>query len=104
LDLEPPRLFLMAVIEPRILISLASLLVLLACSALISGAEVALFSLTKTDLDVEEDHPSHRKIRTLKHLLKQPQKLLATILIVNNLVTLLLFYYLQLFRVFCTKV
>lgn len=88
MDLEPPSLFLMAVIEPRILVSLASLLVLLACSALISGAEVALFSLTETDLDVEEDHPAHRKIRTLKHLLKQPQKLLATILIVNNLVNI----------------
>src|SRR5690625_7706739 len=78
----------MAVLDPSVLISIVSLLVLLVCSALISGTEVALFSLSKTDLDVEEDHPSHRKIKILNHLLKEPQKLLATILIVNNLVNI----------------
>jgi len=88
LDLEPPSFLSMAVLDPSVLISIVSLLVLLVCSALISGTEVALFSLSKTDLDVEEDHPSHRKIKILNHLLKEPQKLLATILIVNNLVNI----------------
>lgn len=88
MDLEPPSLLLIAIVAPKILISLASLLVLLACSALVSGSEVALFSLSRTDLDVEEDHPSHRKIQVLNKLLRQPQKLLATILIVNNLVNI----------------
>jgi len=88
LDLEPPSLPLIAAIEPMFYISLVLLLVLLLCSALISGAEVALFSLTKTDLDVEEDHSSHRKIQVLNKLLQQPQKLLATILTVNNLVNI----------------
>src|SRR5699024_2212319 len=88
LDLEPPSLPLIAAIEPMFYISLVLLLVLLLCSALISGAEVALFSLTKTDLDVEEDHSSHRKIQVLNKLLQQTQKLLATILTVNNLVNI----------------
>src|SRR5690625_3944627 len=78
----------MAIVEPGFLISIVSLLVLLTCSALVSGAEIALFSLTKTDLDVEEDHPSYRKFRILNHLIKEPQKLLATILIINNLVNI----------------
>jgi len=56
------------------------ILILLALSGLISGAEVAFFSLDKTALDEEE--PSDRKI---KMLLKSPHQLLATILILNNL-------------------
>lgn len=88
MDLEPPSFLSMAIVEPGFLISIVSLLVLLTCSALVSGAEIALFSLTKTDLDVEEDHPSYRKFRILNHLLKEPQKLLATILIINNLVNI----------------
>ena len=54
--------------------------ILLALSGLISGAEVAFFSLDKTALDEEE--PSDHKI---KMLLKFPHQLLATILILNNL-------------------
>jgi putative hemolysin len=56
------------------------ILILLALSGLISGAEVAFFSLDKTALDEEE--PSGHKI---KILLKSPHQLLATILILNNL-------------------
>lgn len=54
--------------------------ILLALSGLISGAEVAFFSIDKTALDEEE--PSDHKI---KMLLKFPHQLLATILILNNL-------------------
>lgn len=56
------------------------ILILLALSGLISGAEVAFFSLDKTVFDEEE--PSDHKI---KMLLKFPHQLLATILILNNL-------------------
>ena len=56
------------------------ILILLALSGLISGAEVAFFSLDKTVFDEEE--PSDHKI---KMLLKSPYQLLATILILNNL-------------------
>ena len=56
------------------------ILILLALSGLISGAEVAFFSLDKTALDEEE--PLNHKIEML---LKSPHQLLATILILNNL-------------------
>ena len=56
------------------------ILILLALSGLVSGAEVAFFSLDKTTLDEEDD--SDQKIKTL---LESPHQLLATILILNNL-------------------
>ena len=58
---------------------------LLGCSALISGAETALFSLSSTELEEEEAKDSSSII---VQLLKRPQKLLATILIANNLVNI----------------
>lgn len=88
MDLEPPSLFLITTFEPRILFSMVSLFVLLLCSALISGVEVAIFSLTKADLEIEETHASYRKVQLLNKLLRSPQKLLATILIANNLVNI----------------
>ena len=60
-------------------------MVLLGCSALISGAETALFSLSSTELEEEEAKDSSSII---VQLLKRPQKLLATILIANNLVNI----------------
>lgn len=60
-------------------------MVLLGCSALISGAETALFSLSSTELEEEEAKDSSSII---VQLLKKPQKLLATILIANNLVNI----------------
>lgn len=88
MDLEPPSFLLTTVVEPGILIPSLSVLVLIICSALISGSEIALFSLTRTDLDVEDTHPSHRKLQLLNNLLRQPHRLLATILIINNLVNI----------------
>lgn len=72
------------------------LFLLLACSALISGAEVAVFSLTKTDIEDGLDKKSNRTQIILK-LLERPKKLLATILIANNFIniaTVILFAYL----------
>ncbi len=65
------------------------------CSALISGAEVALFSLTKSNLDegLENKSPAMLIIATL---LERPKKLLATILVANNFINIavvLLFAY-----------
>lgn len=63
-------------------------------SGLVSGAEVALFSLTKFDL--ENPTPSEQKrVDIITALLNQPKKLLATILIANNLINIgiiILFY------------
>ena len=67
------------------IISLAISILLLYCSALIGSAEVAFFSLTPADMNEleESDNKKDKKILTL---LKQPQHLLATILIGNNFV------------------
>lgn len=60
------------------------LLLLLICSALISGSEVAFFSLNASDLEnLEENNAENERIN---FLLKQPEELLGTILIANNFV------------------
>tara|TARA_B100001179_G_scaffold232916_1_gene227854 strand:- start:79 stop:1320 length:1242 start_codon:yes stop_codon:yes gene_type:complete len=64
------------------------MIVLLGCSALISGAEVAFFSLTPTDLDTEEDDQQSTKLPIVAKLLDRPKKLLATILVANNLINI----------------
>jgi gliding motility-associated protein GldE len=57
------------------------------CSALISGAEVALFSLSQKDLEETlQEHPSKGKIIT--KLLEKPKKLLATLLVANNFINI----------------
>ncbi|MFI1772914.1 gliding motility-associated protein GldE [Thalassobellus citreus] len=72
------------------------LFILLACSALISGAEVALFSLSKTDIEAGLEAKSKR-IQIISKLLERPKKLLATILVANNFINIaivILFAYL----------
>ncbi|MFI1744999.1 gliding motility-associated protein GldE [Thalassobellus sediminis] len=72
------------------------LFLLLACSALISGAEVALFSLSKTDIEAGLEAKSKR-IQIISKLLERPKKLLATILVANNFINIaivILFAYL----------
>lgn len=66
-------------------ISLGILLILLACSALISGAEVAFFSLTPSDKESIGEGTSKSAETTLA-LLSTPKGLLATILIANNFI------------------
>ncbi|MBT8256280.1 MAG: gliding motility-associated protein GldE [Bacteroidia bacterium] len=68
--------------------SIVILLLLLGCSALISGAEVAFFSLTPTDLMPSEDESPSKKVSIIDKLLSKPKKLLATILVANNLINI----------------
>lgn len=63
------------------------LVLLLACSALISAAEVALFGLSQTNLNEMQDNDSSRS-KLIVQLLEKPQKLLATILITNNAINI----------------
>ena len=75
--------------------SVILLIVLLGCSALISGAEVALFSLTKSNIDEGIENKS-ATIQIIAKLLERPKKLLATILVANNFINIavvLLFAY-----------
>ncbi|WP_282041460.1 gliding motility-associated protein GldE [Winogradskyella flava] len=67
--------------------SIVLLLILLACSALISGAEVALFSLTKSNIDEGIDSKSSA-MQIIAGLLERPKKLLATILVANNFINI----------------
>ena len=84
MDIEPPSLLFLALIDGPFIVSIAVLLILLLLSALISGAEVAFFSLTPTDLEIESTSKASRKIKTVSLLLEKPKKLLATILVANN--------------------
>ena len=60
---------------------------LLICSALISGAEVSFFSLTRSDIDTGlEEKPN--KFNLIAKLLERPKKLLATILVANNFINI----------------
>ena len=63
------------------------LFVLLACSALISGAEVAFFSLTRSDIDNGLEQKS-TAFQIIARLLERPKKLLATILVANNFINI----------------
>ena len=56
---------------------------LLICSALISGAEVAFFSLTPANFIIENGKRSNTQ-KIVVRLLEKPKKLLATILAANN--------------------
>ncbi|MFD2187682.1 gliding motility-associated protein GldE [Aquimarina celericrescens] len=87
MDPDPEPLFIsLFVFDLMQTFNLALLLVLLFFSALISGSEVALFSLTSTDLKEEEN--SSKNIRIISKLLSSPKKLLATILVANNFINI----------------
>lgn len=76
--------------------SIILFLLLLICSALISGSEVSLFSLGNTDFNDRENLNTKEKI--VFDLLDRPKKLLATILVANNFINIaivLLYSYLK---------
>ena len=90
-DCEPPlRLFVLAIniFQPftlGIAVSLLVLFGLLVISALISGSEVAFFSLDPSSKKSLQ-HTKNRRAESILQLLALPKELLATILITNNLV------------------
>jgi len=90
LDPDPEPLFiLLLAFDSTMLISSVVLIVLLTCSALISGAEVAFFSLTPTDLEgIEISDQENTRLKMVIRLLKKPKKLLATILVANNTINI----------------
>ena len=61
------------------------LVILLILSGFISGSEVALFSLSKTEIESKSDLKS---FKIITNLLEKPNKLLATILVANNLINI----------------
>jgi len=88
LDSEPPSLLLLWItMGITHLFSLIFLFVLLLCSALISGAEVAFFSLTPANF-ITEDGKRSKTQNIVINLLEKPKKLLATILVANNFINI----------------
>lgn len=88
MDPDPASLFsLLIAIDVSVVLSFALLFILLLCSALISGAEVALFSLNMVDIQEGLDQKSKR-IEIISMLLERPKKLLATILVANNFINI----------------
>jgi len=89
LDLEPPSLLLISLISITEITSIVILLVLLLFSAMISGTEVALFSLTATDFEERSaDKELPKRLYIVKNLISKPKKLLATILVANNFINI----------------
>ncbi|MCF1420602.1 gliding motility-associated protein GldE [Mangrovimonas futianensis] len=97
MDPEPPSLIInLLTADISIVLGFVLLFILLICSALISGAEVALFSLSRTDLEEGFGEKSNA-VPILTKLLERPKKLLATILVANNFINIgivILFSYL----------
>jgi len=89
LDPDPESLLLFITAFGTVeLVEIVVLGVLLIFSALISGTEVAFFSLSKTDMDVLEEESKEESL--VVQLVKRPRKLLATILIANNFINILI--------------
>ena len=84
-----PLSFLITFLDDQgpLLIQLILLVLLLITSGLVSGAEVAFFSLTKDQLDSEEEKKS-RQMEIIQKMLQNPKRLLATILITNNFINI----------------
>ncbi|MAO08940.1 MAG: magnesium/cobalt efflux protein [Alteromonas sp.] len=88
MDLEPPSLLVISLLTAPQVTSIVFVFVLLFFSALISGAEIAFFSLTLGDLEDSEGNAASKKMELVKKLLSKPKKLLATILVANNLINI----------------
>ncbi len=71
--------------DPALILPLILLVILLLLSAMVSGSEVAFFSLTPTDLE-ELNGSETKRSKTLGKLIEQPKSLLASILIANNFI------------------
>jgi gliding motility-associated protein GldE len=72
-------------VTTSIITAAIAMVLLLGGSALVSGSEVAFFSLKPEDVDYFRVKNSRKSNMVLKHL-KRPELLLATILIVNNFI------------------
>jgi gliding motility-associated protein GldE len=87
LEYIPKLLTFLQPITPGVVIALVIEILLLLTSALVSGSEVAYFSLGPAQKDALENEKAPWASRVYR-LLNSPQRLLATILITNNLVNI----------------
>ena len=87
MDPDPALFITLIVASTATLIKWVLLVILLISSALISGAEVAFFSLTSSILEQAKED-GKRQIARIETMLKQPKRLLATILVANNFINI----------------
>lgn len=95
LSTEPPVNFVLMLINTSIstadlfslALSLSAVIVLISCSALISGSENAFFGLTKNQIN-ELTEPDNTIAKYISYLVQHPKHLLATILISNTFVNI----------------
>lgn len=80
---------LLVAVDTSLIVPVLILIFLLFCSAVISGSEVAFFSLSPQDFHNLEQENSVSSKRILQ-LRETPRTLLATILIVNNLINIMI--------------
>ena len=73
--------------DPSNFILIITWIILVICSGLISGSEVAYFSLSPSDIS-EIKKRKNNKHRTIITNLKNPKYLLATILVANNIINI----------------
>lgn len=89
MDPEPSSLlFILDILRPfeiGQIFPLVLLVLLLLASALVSGSEVAFFSISSRDLDELKENDK-KKHESISELLDHPKTLLATILIANNFI------------------
>ena len=89
MDPDPlPFLSLFFLIANVVWIQLGLALLLLICSALVSGAEVAFFSLQLKSLGELYDTNNETEVKRVIHLLRKPKRLLATVLVANNFINI----------------
>jgi putative hemolysin len=91
-DSEPIQSFfsLLTIFQPDsidlgVMVGLVTVVFLLFVSALVSGSEVAYFSMLPNELEKLRDSNSRASKRVI-HFIEQPERLLATILVTNNFV------------------
>ncbi|WP_396177958.1 gliding motility-associated protein GldE [Flavobacterium sp.] len=87
MDTEPPSLPFFAHLDITAFLGFALILILLLLAALVSGAEVAFFSLSAQDLE-QANRTNPRKTKIIALLLERPKKLLATLLVANNVLNI----------------
>ena len=88
--MEPAFLIILqqSILEPLTsgaIVGMVVVAILLFCSAMISGSEVAYFSLGPVHISELKEHPT-RKESLVLNLLNKPERLLANILITNNFI------------------
>ena len=89
MDPDPEPLFsLLTSFDAMIAVNAIVLILLLISSALISGSEIAFFSLNQTNINELSNNGKEENV--VVSLLKKPRKLLATILITNNFINILI--------------